>query len=76
MYASSGECQPRFRLTRTLTGLSSIAAHITIQERDMKSLENVPTSVQGSVRLYFKRDVGDDAEQLANTVHALAGGTG
>ncbi len=42
----------------------------------MKSLENVPTSVQGSVRLYFKRDVRDDAEQLANTVHALAGGTG
>ena len=51
-------------------------AHITIQARDMRSLENVPTSVQGSVRLYFKRDVRDDAERLVNTLRALAGGTG
>ena len=70
-------------VTLPLDRLSSVkfkrgvfSAHILIQARDMKSLEKVPTSAQGSVRLYFKRRDRDDAEQLANILHALAEDTG
>ena len=50
------------------------SAQMTIQARDMKSLEGLPSATQGRIQLKFKRDVRGEAEQLANTLQELIGG--
>ena len=49
-------------------------ARMTIQARDMKTLEGLPSATQGRIQLKFKRDVRDEAEQLANKLQQLIGG--
>ncbi len=50
------------------------SAEITIQARAMKSVENMPTSKQGRLRLRFARDLRDEAEHLADVLQTLIGG--
>lgn len=50
------------------------SARMTIQARDMKTLEGVPSVAQGRIQLQFKRDVRDEAELLANALQESIGG--
>ena len=49
------------------------SAQIAVQARDMQSFADIPTHAQGSLRFRFKRELRDDAEQLANTLRTLIG---
>ncbi len=47
------------------------SAEITIQGRDMKTMDGLPTVKQGRVRLRFKRDLRGDAEWFAMELKRL-----
>ncbi len=49
------------------------SAEITVQARDMQSFADIPTHLQGNLRFRFKRELRDDAEDLANTLQTLIG---